>query len=223
MEVDVVMDSVRHEAPSEDRLARALGRALPHAVARMLAVEWVIARSAFAGRGAAASAREGERSFAYAPESPLRMLLMVYPLIVAGDTLVLWAILPPRLAYVHVVIAALSVYGFVWLLGVYRTMVARPHVVDGAFVHVHRGILGSARIPLAEVETAVTLPEGDEEPPRDAGGARAHHLDVQGQRVLLVLRRPATCSGYLGAASARRIVVSATDTEGLRRALVADA
>jgi hypothetical protein len=124
---------------------------------------------------------------------------------------------------VHVVIAALSVYGFVWLLGVYRTMVARPHVVDGAYVHVHRGILGSARIPLTEVATAVTLPEGDLEPPRDAEGKRAHHLDVQGQRLLLVLRQAAPCTGYLGAADARRIVVSATDTDGLRRALAAGA
>ena len=102
-------------------------------------------------------------------------------------------------------------------------MVARPHVVDGPFVHVHRGILGSARIPLGEVASAVTLPEGDLGPPVDAEGERAHHLDVQGRRVLLVLRKPAPCSGYLGATDARSIVVSATDTEALRRALVADA
>jgi hypothetical protein len=223
VEVDVIMDSVRHEALSEERLARALGRALPRAIARTLAMEWVIARSAFAWRGAAPTAREGERSFAYATESPLHVLLMVYPLLVAGDALVLWVVLPPRLAYVHVVAAALGVYGFVWLLGVYRTLVARPHVVDGAYLHVHRGILGSARIPLAEVETAVTLPEGDVEPPPDAAGRSAHHLDVQGRRVLLVLRKAAACTGYLGAADARRIVVSATEPDGLRRALVAGA
>ncbi len=202
---DVTLDE-----QDEDRVAARLARHVPRPLARFLAVQWVIARSALGG-SPAPHVVPGARSrvFGYAVEGSMKMILLTYPLLVAGDALVLWAVLPRHLAWVHAVVAGLSAYGFVWLLGVYRTMVARPHVLDGAHLRLHRGILGSARVPLADVASTETLPEGDEK----IAGEPPLRLDFGGRRVMLVLRRPVRTRGAL------RVVVSADEPEALRRAL----
>src|SRR5262245_56653545 len=116
----------------ERRLAARLARVQPEPLARWLAIEWVIARAAFVGDGmaGATAASSRGRAFGYAEASPLKLVVMAYPLLLVGDATVLYAVLPRVGLALHALVAALGVYGFVWLLGVHRTMLGRPHVVD---------------------------------------------------------------------------------------------
>jgi hypothetical protein len=194
-------------APLEERLEAVLARLLPETIARVLAMECAILAAVFGAKPPRAPA-EGERAFGYAEESFLRILVLAYPVLLVGDEAVVMAFLPPRWFVLHVVIAALSAYGWVWLIGVHRTMVQRPHVVGAEVVRVHRGILGSAVIARADIAGARVI--GPEE--KKGGAAR---LDVAGvERVLVTLRRPIAWRGFFGAGSAERVLVSAEDAAG---------
>jgi hypothetical protein len=152
--------------------------------------------------------------FGYAADSPLRLLLLAYPLFLAGDLLAVHALVPARWILVHVALAVLAVYGFFWLLRGHRSMIRCPHRIDGEWLHVYRGNLGSAAIPVADVVSALPLEAGCAPP---AGAAR---LDVRGApRVLLSLRAPVACRTMLGTRPADALVISADDPAALCSAL----
>jgi len=146
------------------------------------------------------------RSFPYATEGPVRMALLSYPLLVVGDQAVAWALIPSGWVVLHAAVAALGVAGFLWLLSLYRSMVGRPHSIDGAMLHLHRGNLRSAVVKLDDVmeaarvdaEAIARLPEA---PLR---------LDLGGERVLLTLREPVA-----GRRASRTVLVSAEDPGAL--------
>jgi hypothetical protein len=192
-------------------LAAHLARAFPAPLARRMAVELTIARAAF---GRSRRLRLAGPAFAYTNESPLKLLVMAFPMLALGESLVMMAVLP-RHTGVHVAIAALALYTFAWLLGVYRTMTARPHVLDAGVLRVYRGILGSAALPVSDIERVETVPEGD----KIAMSRGVVRMDVGGRRVRLVLRTAMTCATYGGDKRATQVVVSVDEPEKLREAV----
>jgi hypothetical protein len=197
----------------EERITQALARFVPDGLARSVALEVVIVRFAFSRRGAAGTTSD---LFGYAGESPWRLFVLGYPLLLVPNEIFVQSLVPPHLRVLHVMAAALDLYGFIWLLGVYRSMVARPHRVHGSTVLLHRGVLGSAVIDADAVETAT---------PFEADGTSRFpgsplRLDVGGPRcVLITLHRPVRCQRFLGTRMATRIVISADDPYALCEAV----
>ena len=134
-----------------------------------------------------------------------------YPLLALGDQLVAMACIPAQYVVAHIVVAALGIYGFVWLLRLHRSMVALPHVVDSATLRLHRGSLGAAAVSRSDVVSATPIDaEAIARLPEKPG-----RLDLGGERVLITLRRPIQLQSALRRADARAVVVSADDPAAL--------
>jgi hypothetical protein len=204
--------AARRDAREEDAVAESLERFVPGALARFIAFEIVVWRCAF-GRGGSGAKGDGG-AFGYASESPMKLWVLAYPPLILAEAVVEQLVLPARFFVLHVGIAAAEIYGFVWLLGVYRSMLGRPHVLEHGVLCVHRGLLGFASIPLRDVASAAPV-----EPEALAPRGEYARLDVGARRVLLALRCPAACVGPFRIRPASRIVVSADDPEALCRAL----
>jgi len=185
---------------------------VPAAIARVVVRELGIVRAAF---GFERAAPPGGQSFGYGADGPLKMAILSYPILVIGDELLAMAFIPARLVAAHVAVAAAGIYGFVWLLGLYRSMQARPHRVEQATLRLHRGILGSMVVSLEDIVGAAPV-----EPEEIARlGRSTARLDLGGDRVLLTLREPITLRGAFRSRTARTLVVSADDPRGLCSAL----
>jgi hypothetical protein len=138
---------------------------------------------------------------------------MAYPILFLGDYLVAQAFIPAHMVWAHALSTFAAAYGFVWLLGVYRTMLGRPHVIEGGILHVHRGVLGSAEIAVDQIASVLAIDAGDPRPVA-RGVAR---LDVGGGRVLIEMRAPLPRIGRTR--NATKLVVSADEPAALRDAL----
>jgi hypothetical protein len=207
----------RRDGPLEERLASTLDRVLPPGIARFIAGECAIVAAAFAGEGRAHGGGDA-RSFGYVAESPLKMFVLAFPFLIVGDELLAQVVVPSTWVAVHVLIAASSLYGYVWIIGIYRTMTARPHLLGATTLRLHRGILCSAEIARDDVLSAAPL--GDEARP-----ARAARFDLPGaQRVVLSLKSPVACRGlFAPRAPASTLVVSVDDPAAFCDALTTPA
>jgi hypothetical protein len=185
---------------------------VPAAIARVVGRELGIVRAAF---GFEHAPPPGGQSFGYGTDGPLKMAILSYPILVIGDELLAMACIPARLVAAHIAVAVAGIYGFVWLLGLYRSMQARPHRMERATLRLHRGILGSMVVSLEDIVAASPV-----EPEEIARlGKSTARLDIGGERVLLTLREPITLPGAFGSRTARTLVVSADDPRGLCSAL----
>ena len=194
----------------EEALAAALTRVFPARFARFLATECIILRSIFPWRRAESSGR----SFGYTAESLFRLIVLSYPVLILGDFALTFTLIPRSWVALHVIHAALAAYGFVWLVGLYRTMLLRPHTVEDGVLRLHRGVLASATIPLEAIARVESV---DEDAKVEGRPAR---FDLRGApRFLLSLKAPAKVTGFFGGREADRLVVSADDAAGLRAAL----
>lgn len=212
-------DAARHAGGElEERLEPILERVFPGVLARVVAGECAVVRSVFA-RARDRAPADTVRSFGYMAESSLKLFVLACPLLLIGDVLVVHALLPARWLAAHVVVTALSVYGCVWLIGLYRTMTLRPHTLDAVAFHAKKGILGSISIPRADIASAIPL--GDLVAPPKGTERRATRLDVAGSpRILLSLRSAVGGKGFFRPlAPSDRIVVSADDPSALCEAL----
>jgi hypothetical protein len=200
--------------PPEERITQSVERVVPAAIARFAAFELGILRAAL-GPAARVPREEGAQRFAYGAESPLRPFLLVYPLLAFGEELVAAVCIPSRFVAVHVVLLAVGVYGFVWLLGVSRSMRARPHAVTADAVAFHRGILAFAVLPRASVVSVRPVEREDIRALPEKPG----RLDVGPPRLLVSLRDPVACGGAFGKRAVRSVVVTADDPAGLTKAI----
>ena len=213
--------SAREDMLLEDCVAAKFGRVLPHGLARAIGLELAIVHALFErSRAEVVAPRGGDaaaRLTGYMATSPMKLIVLAYPLLLLGDTLVVHALVPSRWGALHVVLIVISLYSYVWLIGLYRTMTLRPHALDQGAFHAHKGILGSATMDLANIDAVESLPESAVRTLPRRGENSVARLDVAGSpRVLITLREAVVCKRYFGpAVSSRRVLVSADDASAL--------
>jgi hypothetical protein len=204
----------------ERRIARGLEALLPARIARVAAAELVIVgvatRFLFGGWRRAVPA-----GFTYHRHSGLRMMLGVLPLLAVGDVLLLeLVVLPHAGAITKLVVHALSIYGLVWLVGLYATSKARPHRIADDRLTLHRGILGTVELPLGDIEAVSDVPDLYDDWKRRAYLVDALRADLAGDALLeLRLARPATFEGILRDRTGTRVIVAVDDPAAFRDAI----
>ncbi|CAN5142714.1 hypothetical protein BH11MYX1_BH11MYX1_47180 [soil metagenome] len=204
--------TARDQHPLKIRIARALEALVPTRIANLVAFEIVIVAMAlrFLSGGWRRAAPAG---FTYHRNSGLRFLLPLLPLLAVGDVLLLeLVILPHAATWLRILVHALALYGLVWLVGFYASCRAFPHEVRGGVLVAHRGVLGHARIPIAEIESIAALPTFTDDWKKRSYCAGALRLDVPGATVLeLRMRAPVLAYGVLGACKTADRVLLAVD------------
>lgn len=214
----------RDDAPIEARMARALEALVPPRLAHLIAFELAILGAAwrFALGG---WRRPVPAGFTYHRESGLRMLLLALPLLLVGDVLLLELVLLPHAApWLRIALHALSIYGLVWLVGLYASVRGRPHRIAGGQLALHRGLLGRMTVPVADIAEAMPLPAFADDWKRRAYCAGALRMDIAGPPILeLQLRAPARRTGVLGEGPpGMRVLVAVDDPEAFTTALAAE-
>lgn len=213
--------STRGAEPLEARLSRAFGALLPPRAAGLVALELVIVGSAlrflFGGWRRALPA-----GFTYHRESGLRMLLPILPLLGMGDILLLeLVVLPHAATWLRVVVHGLSVYGLVWLVGVYASARSRPHQLAAGRLTLHRGILRRLDVPVAQIASVEPLPSFADDWKKRAYTRGAIRVDLAGPPVLeLRLHEAARPIGLFGeGAAGTRVLVAVDDPAAFQQAL----
>jgi hypothetical protein len=205
----------------EARLARPLSQLVPPRVARLIAFELVIIGSAlrFVLGG---WRRPTGAGFSYHRDSALRLLLQMLPLIAVADVALLELVILPHAAlWLKVALHAAAIYGLIWLIGVYASVRARPHRVDGGRATLHRGPLGHVVLPLEQIASIGALPAFRDDWKRRAYMKRSICVGVPGATIVeLGLRGPIQATGVLGPGrTSDRVLVAVDDPAGFIAAL----
>jgi hypothetical protein len=213
--VQIVQDFRRRRAGPgelpEARIASALVCLLPPLLARVVALECVILSAALLSTFR--RVQVGPGIFGYSRTAFFSLVLPLAPLVIAADWLLVYALIPSSLAWLRLFHTITTAYFVVWLLGMYTLFRTRPQRIDDGAVQLHCGLLKSARVPLAIIESATVVSETDL--PKSA------RLDVRGApRVELKLREPIQPIGLLRRlAPTERLLASADDANGLCSAI----
>lgn len=191
----------------EEQLATRLEGFLAPRLARVLSVELVILAGAlrFLAGGWRRQAAAG--GFSYHRESTLGALLMALPVMVLADLLLMEVLLRRLSPWIRWTVHGLDLYGLLWVVGFWASLRLRPHRISAGMVHLHRGVVGRATFPLAQVADLVSVPpllEGEER--RAFLGGAAPFGARGGPEVLVKLSEPFTPIGLFGA---RRPLASA--------------
>ena len=208
-------------AQVEARLARALESLLPPRVARLASIELTIVGSAFAF-ALGGWRRPLPGGFTYHRECSLRLLLIALPLLAAGDALLLeLVVLPHAPTWVRVAAHGSAIYGVLWLIGVYASCRARPHVMAAGRLVLHRGVLRSLDLAVADIAAVTPLPAFADDWKLRAYCKGASRLDVNGPPIFeLSLRSPVRPHGLLGpGAPSSRVLVAVDDPSAFTSAL----
>ncbi len=193
---------------AEVAIARGLEAVVPRFVARLAAIEMTLVAMAarFVAGGWRRAVPEG---FTYHRQSGLRMMLPMIPLLAVGDVLLLELVVLPRAAlWARVVVHVVAAYGLVWLVGLYAAMRERPHRIAVGRVELHRGVLRSGVVELAEIESVQRLPEFADDWKKRAYLKGAARMDIGGGTVVEIKLRDGT-----------RVVVSVDEPDAFRAAL----
>lgn len=204
----------------EDHLARPLEAFLPPRLARVLALEAVLLASALRFL-AGGWRRPDPPGFSYHRSSAFAAILPALPLLVIGDLVLLEVLLRSVAPWIRLLIHALDAYGVLWVLGLWASFRARPHQVEGGVLHLHKGLLSRAEIPLAAIRRAGPMPSFDDDWARLRFQRGALAFQAPGApELLLELDRPVRAVGLLGPGRPRdRVLLSADDLPALRKAL----
>jgi hypothetical protein len=196
---------------------------LPRPLARLAALEprlWYCLSRWLTRRGRRTDGLE----FPYHRRSLIGAIVIVALLTAPVEILFFELVIPWR--WLRLVLLVSAVYAFVWLLGLYASLVVLPHRLESDALHLHYGALAEGRIPytaIGAVERARRSAPGGRDGPRvaDEGGAPALYLAVGGRTDLtLRLREPRTFSGLRGPTLPVETVHLATDDpDRLLRAL----
>jgi hypothetical protein len=194
---------------------------LPRPLARLAALEprlWYCLGRWVARRGT------DELDFPYHRRSLVGAIVLVALLTAPVEILFFELVIP--WPWLRLLLLVAAVYSFVWLLGLYASLVVLPHRLEPGALHLHYGVLAEGRIPytaIAAAERARRSAPGARDGARvaDEGGARALYLAVGGHTDLtLRLRGPRTFSGLRGPTPPVETVHLATDDpDRLARAL----
>ncbi|MBK8793712.1 MAG: hypothetical protein IPN59_11325 [Holophaga sp.] len=203
------------EGLPEARLAHRLQSFLGPRASHLVALELVVlsgAIRALLGRGRKIV---DANAFTYHRESVLGALLLALPVMAIGDLLLLDLVLRHAAPWLRWTIHAVDLYGLLWILGLWQSMRDRPHRLDDEALWVHRGVLGSLRIPRLLLGQPKPLPFFDDPAARKAFLGDAANLGVSGgSEFLLELTEPLRPMGFLGLGPARKRVLLTVDDPG---------
>ena len=204
-------------------LEEGLAVLLPRPLARLAALEprlWYCLGRWLARRGR----RTAEAEFPYHCRSLVGAIVIVALLTAPVEILFFELVIPWTWLRLLLLVAAL--YSFVWLLGLYASLVVLPHRLEPEALRLRYGALAEGRIPytaIAAAERARRSAPGGRDGARvaDEGGVSALYLAVGGRTDLtLRLREPQTFSGLRGPTPPVATVHLATDdSDRLARAL----
>ena len=205
----------------EDHLAKPLEAFLPPRAARVVALEAVLMGSALRFL-AGGWRRPDPPGFSYHRESAFAAVLPVLPLLLIGDVVLLEVLLRTLKPWVRILVHALDAYGVLWVLGLWSSFRRRPHSVDGETIRLHKGLLAHLDLPKDQIGSVGPLPAFDDDWARFRFMRSALSFQAPGTTPLLLeLKTPARAIGLLGPGRAKsRVLVSADDLDGFRRALV---
>jgi hypothetical protein len=204
-------------------LEEGLAVLLPRPLARLAALEprlWYCLGRWLARRGR----RTAETEFPYHRRSLVGAIVIVALLTAPVEVLFFELVIP--WPWLRLLLLVVAVYSFIWLLGLYASLVVLPHRLEPSALRLRYGALAEGRIPYTAIATAErarrSAPGGrDGARVADEGGARALYLGVGGRTDLtLRLREPQTFSGLRGPTPPVETVHLATDDpDRLARAL----
>ena len=94
-----------------------------------------------------------ENEFTYHHKSMFGAFVLLVLFITPVEIFIMGLLLP--LEWLKWLLAILSVYAFVWLLGVWASMSALPHKLDESGLTIHNGIFAKGYLPYSDIETIV--------------------------------------------------------------------
>jgi hypothetical protein len=195
--------------------SRAVAKALPRPVAALLDTELsILAAATRAISRRPLPAVEG--AFTTVRSSELGRLYFGLALITLCELpavhLLLHAWLGSGRPMPHVALAAVHVYGLVWLLGDWRLLAETGHRIDGGCFEVRLGGRWRGQVPLALVEAAIPLSESKR--------TRGDLSPLEPANVCLALRSPVELAGSFGIRrEVDRLRLRVDDPAGLVEAL----
>ncbi|HEU4952548.1 MAG TPA: hypothetical protein VFT46_11390 [Holophagaceae bacterium] len=204
----------------EDHLAKPLEAFLSPRLARILALEVVLLGSALRFL-AGGWRRPDPPGFSYHRSSAFAAILPALPLLVVGDLVLVEVLLRSVAPWIRLLVHALDAYGVLWVLGLWASFRARPHRIEGDVLHLHKGLLSRAEIPLSAIQRVGPVPRFDDDWARLRFHRGALAFQAPGAPDLVLdLDRPAAAVGLLGPGRPKaRVVLSADDLPALRSAL----
>jgi hypothetical protein len=204
----------------EDHLAPPLEAFLPPRLARVLALEAVLLGSAFRFL-AGGWRRPDPPGFSYHRSSAFAAILPALPLLVIGDLVLVEVLLRSVAPWIRLLVHALDAYGVLWILGLWASFRARPHRVEGGVLHLHKGLLARAEIPLAAIRQVAPLPAFDDDWARFRFQRSALVFQAAGTPPLVLeLDRPVRAFGLTGPGQEKtRVILSVDDPAALQKAL----
>ncbi|MBK8725947.1 MAG: hypothetical protein IPL96_07775 [Holophagaceae bacterium] len=204
----------------EDALIPAFQAFLPPGLARMSALELVLAGGAL--RFLLGGWRRPEpEGFSYTKKAGLGAVLPVLPLLAIGDVVLLEVLTRHSASWLRFTLHAAGLYGFLWITGLWASMRARPHTVRDGVATFHHGLLGSLTVPLENIEGVEAMPSFKDDWAKLAFLRGVIQLQTPGPaQVLLKLKAPAAPMGLLGPGRTRdRVLIAVDEPEALRAAL----
>jgi hypothetical protein len=123
--------------------------------------------------------------------------------------------------WLRVTLHGAGLYGFLWITGLWASMRARPHTLKDGVATFHHGLLGSLRVPVAQIEGVEAFPTFKDDWARLAFLRGVIQLQTPGPaQVLLKLKEPVAPMGLLGPGKPKEwVLLAVDDPEALRAAL----
>ena len=205
----------------EDRIAAAFAAFVPPRAARLMALELVMLGSAL-GFLLGGFQRPDPAGFSLHHEATLRSLLPALPLLIPADVFLLHALFPHMAPWGRWTLHLSTVYGLLWMVGLYAALKARPHQIEADSVRLHMGPLASLRLDRAQILSASALPYFEDDGARRTYMKGMHKLLRAGvPTVELRLGEAIPCTGLLGPGDQLldRVAVSVDDPAAFLTAL----
>ncbi|MGH9441019.1 MAG: hypothetical protein ACRD16_01970 [Thermoanaerobaculia bacterium] len=213
--------TVKGDLP-ERRIERALSAFVPQPVARALALEFVMIGLGF--RILFPPYRRHSEGFGYVRDAYIRFLPVLFVFTVPADVLLLAAVIPRRLWFLHRAITALDVYGLFWILGLVETAQRRPHRISPTSVDLQRGALNRVVFSPALLKTARVVRPFDTRRELKLYARGALLMTLTGSGIVEIdTREPVRGDGLFPAWQRpfSRLLVAADEPEALTKALLA--
>lgn len=165
--------------------------------------------------------RPDPEGFGYTRRAGLGALLPALPLLLLGDVVLLEVLTRHAPLWLRISLHAIGAYGFLWIVGLWASLRARPHTVAAGVATFRRGILGALEVPLETIQGVEPMPAFKDDWARMAFMRGVMTFGTSGPPVLLLrLRQPVAPLGLLGRGRPKdRVRVFVDEPEALRRAL----
>lgn len=129
----------------EERIAPVLERYFPPWFARLVSTDVTVVTKAMRGL-ASFIAPPSPTAYTYVNGSKIVFAAMIVGISVVPDGFFFWLLIPHKVWGLALILDVLDVWAFLWLFGLYGTMVKRPHVIGPDEVLLRNGIFQSVRL-----------------------------------------------------------------------------